>query len=205
MIARVAKLAMTLGRGPLLLGVLCVLQSCSPTAPGLVAAPPERPGRAILSLPALPGYPGEVAVVQALHVVRGDEANDVEAILQASAEHLVLVLSLPLGPRLAAIEWSARGIAIHRDLDLPAAGHVLPEDVLADIMLAFWPEAAVRSCLRDGLSLVVEPGRRLVMRDGVAVIEVQRDGTDPWNGRTTLANHLLGYHLTIVSRAMPSA
>jgi hypothetical protein len=205
MIARVTRLAMILGRGSLLLGVLCVLQSCSPTAPGLVAAPPERPGRAILRLPALPGYPGEVAVVQALHVVRGDEANDVEAILQASAEHLVLVLSLPLGPRLAAIEWSARGIAIHRDLDLPAAGHVLPEDVLADIMLAFWPEAAVRSCLRDGLSLVVEPGRRLVMRDGVAVIEVQRDGTDPWNGRTTLANHLLGYHLTIVSRAMPSA
>jgi len=205
MIARVARLAMILGRGPLLLGVLCVLQSCSPTAPSLVATPPERPGRAILSLPALPGYPGEVAVVQALHVVRGDEASDVEAILQASAEHLVLVLSLPLGPRLAAIEWSARGIAIHRDLDLPAAGHVLPEDVLADIMLAFWPEAAVRSCLRDGLSLVVEPDSRLVMRDGVAVIEVQRDGTDPWNGRTTLANHLLGYHLTIVSRAMPSA
>jgi hypothetical protein len=205
MTGRVIRSAMILGRGPLLLGVLCVLQSCSAMAPSPVLAPPERPGRAILSLPALPGYPGEVAVVQALHVVRGEQADDLQAILQTSAEHLVLVLSLPLGPRLATIDWSASGIAIRRDLDLPSADHVLPEDVLADIMLAFWPEAAVRSSLRDGFSLVIEPDRRLVVRDGVTVVEIQRDGADPWNGRTTLDHHLFGYHLTIISRAMPSA
>jgi hypothetical protein len=202
---RVTGLGMILERATLLVGVLCMLPSCSQMTPGRVAALPAEPAHTVLSLPVRPGYPGEVAVVQALHVVRGDEAVDVQATLQASAEHLVLVLSLPLGPRLATIDWSADGLAIRRDLDQPSTHQLLPEDVLADIMLAFWPEAAVRSSLRDGFSLAVEPGRRLVVRDGVAVIEIRRDGADPWNDLTTLDNHLFGYRLTIVSRAMPSA
>jgi hypothetical protein len=196
--ARVAGLAM-------IVAVLWGLPACSRTTPGEVASPPPAPARTVLQLPALPGYPGEIAVVQNLHVVRGDRADDVQALLEASPAHLVLVLTLPLGPRLATIDWSAGGIAIRRDLDLPGADALQPEDALADIMLAFWPEAAVRESLRDGFALVVEPDRRLVMRDGVAVIEVARDGADPWNGQTTLDNRLFGYRLTIVSRAVPGA
>jgi Protein of unknown function (DUF3261) len=186
-------------------GMICVLQSCSLMPPGPVTAPPDQPWRTVLSLPSRPGYPGEVAVVQDLHAVHGDQAYDVQAVLQASAEHLVLVLTLPFGPRLATIDWSADGIAISRDPDLPIADQVPPEDVLADIVLTFWPEAAVRTSLQNGVALVVEPGRRLVMRDGVAVIAIRYDGADPWNGRTVLDNHLLGYQLTIVSRAVPAA
>lgn len=197
--------AAVLERALRFLAVVCVLPSCSLIAPARVAPPPEAPGSAVLSLPSRPGYPGEVAVVQDLDAVHGDQAFDVQAVLQASAEHLVLVLTLPFGPRLATIDWSAGGVAIRRDLDLPVAARVPPEAVLSDIVLAFWPEALVRSSLREGVSLVVEPGRRLVIRDGVAVIEVHYDGADPWNGRTRLDNHLFGYRLTIDSRAVSGA
>jgi hypothetical protein len=136
-------------------------------------------------------------------MVRGDQTADVQAVLELSAEHLVLVLAQPLGPRLATIDWSAAGVAIERAPGLPVAAALRPEDVLADVMLAFWPEVAVRSSLRADLALVVEPDRRLVMKDGALLIEVRREDADPWNGTVRLDNHALGYQLTIVSRAAP--
>ncbi len=165
--------------------------------------PPAQPERGVLRLPAVPGYPGGVAAVQSIHAVRGDQVTDVQAVLEVSAEHLVLVLARPLGPRLATIEWSADGVAIERAPGPPAAAALQPEDVLADLMLAFWPEPAVRGSLRAGLSLVAEPDRRLVMKDDALLVEIRRDDADPWNGTVRLDNHALGYQLTIVSQAAP--
>jgi Protein of unknown function (DUF3261) len=190
--------------GPaLLLGLVLGLPACSLLTPKPATAPPPQPERGILRLPAPPGYPGQVAAVQSIHAVRGDQIIDVQALLEVSAAHLVLVLAQPLGPRLATIDWSADGVAIERAPGPTAAAALQPEDVLADLMLAFWPEAAVRSSLRAGLSLVVAPDRRLVMKDDALLIEVRRDDADPWNGTVRLDNQALGYQLTIVSQAVP--
>jgi hypothetical protein len=179
------------------------LPACSLLTPAPVTAPPPQPPHGVLRLPAVPGYPGQVAAVQSIHAVRGDQVTDVQAVLEVSAAHLVLVLAQPLGPRLATIDWSADGVAIERAPGPPGAAALQPEDVLADLMLAFWPEPAVRSSLRAGLSLVVEPDRRLVMEDDALLVEIRRDDADPWNGTVRLDNHVVGYQLTIVSQAAP--
>jgi len=184
-----------------LLVMVLGLPSCSLLTPRPVTTPPPQPPHGVLRLPTVPGYPGEVAAVQSIHVVRGDQIADVEAVLEVSAPRLVLVLAQPLGPRLATIDWSADGVAIQRGSGPPAAAALQPEDVLADLMLAFWPEPAVRSSLRPGLTLMSLPDRRLVMRDDAVLVEVRRDDVDPWNGTVRLDNHQIGYQLTIVSRA----
>jgi hypothetical protein len=154
-------------------------------------------------LPATPGYPGAVAAFQTIHVVRGDQTGDVHALLELSAPQLVMVLTQPLGPRLATIAWTADGIDIDRAPGPPATAALQPEDVLADLVLAFWPEAAVRENLRDGLALVVQSDRRLVMRGDALLIEVERNDADPWNGTVRLDNRLVGYQLTFMSQAEP--
>jgi hypothetical protein len=178
------------------------LPSCTWLTLGVVTAPPAQPERGVLRLPATPGYPGAVAAFQTIHVVRGDQTGDVQALVELSAPQLVMVLTQPLGPRLATIAWTADGIDIERAPGAPAAA-VQPEDVLADLVLAFWPEAAVRENLRDGLALVVQSDRRLVMRGDALLIEVERNDADPWNGTVRLDNRLVGYQLTIVSQAGP--
>ena len=178
--------------------------SCSLVSPE-VAAPSPRPERGVLTLPDRPGYPGEVAAVQSIHALRGGETADVQALVEVSAEQLILILTLPIGSRLATIDWSAQGVAVGRTLSVPGGTAVQPEDVLTDLVLAFWPEAVVRNSLHEGLSLVVEPDRRLVMKDDALLVEVRRDDADPWNGRVLLDNRMIGYQLTIVSQVVPSA
>jgi hypothetical protein len=183
-----------------LLVLVLGLPACSLLTPKPVTAP--SPERGVLRLPAAPGYPGAVAAFQTIHVERGDQIGDVQGLLELSALQLVMVLTQPLGPRLATIAWTADGIDIERAPGAPAAA-VQPEDVLADLVLAFWPEAAVRENLRDGLALVVQSDRRLVMRGDALLIEVERNDADPWNGTVRLDNRLVGYQLTIMSQAGP--
>lgn len=183
--------------------LLLILPACGLLTPRPVTAPPPQPLRGVLDLPAVPGHPGELAAVQSIHAVRGDQVFNLQALVEVSQEHLVLALTQPLGPRLATIDWSADGVAITRGSGPPPAAALRPEDVLADLVLAFWPEGAVRSGLHAGLSLVAEPDRRLVMKDDALLVEVRRDDADPWNGTVQLDNHTLGYRLTIVSRVAP--
>jgi hypothetical protein len=161
--------------------------------------------RGVLSLPDRPGYPGELAAVQNIHAVRGDRTADLQAVVEVSPEHLVMVLALPFGSRLATIDWSAQGVSVQRTQSLPAGRAVQPKDVLADLVLAFWPEDVVRESLHKGLVLVVEPGRRQVRRGDEVLVEVRREDADPWNGQTVLDNRMIGYRLTIVSQVAPGA
>lgn len=192
-------------RGAILVMVVLGLPSCSLSTQEPVTVPhPRRMG--VLDLPAVPGYPGTLAAVQSIHVARGDRGGDVQAVLEVSAERLALVVSLPFGPRLADILWSADGVVVRRGAGLPpGAEAVQPEDVLADIVLAYWPEANVRASLRPGLSLAVAHDRRMVTQNGAVLIDIQRQDADPWNGVTRLDNRSYGYRLTIESQAEPGS
>lgn len=179
--------------------VIMALSSCAQLTP-----PPKAPAQAdhrLVRLPDLPGYPDPIAAVQAIHVDRAGQRADVQAVIELRPDLLVMVVAHPAGPRLATIAWSADGVRVERGAVLPAAAALQPEDVLADLMLAFWPEAMVRRNLGDGLLLVVDPGRRQVVRDGVVLVDIHRNDADPWNHQTRLDRRDLGYKLTIDSMA----
>ena len=44
-----------------------------------------------------------------------------------------------------------------------------------------------------------------VMTCDAVLVEVRREDADPWNGLVRLDNRMIGYQLTIVSQAVPSA
>lgn len=176
--------------------------------PAAAAVPP-----ALLVLPTPPGYPGALTAMQSIRAVRGEDSYDFEAYLEVGSAQVAVVLALPFGPRLAAIDWSAEGIETQRNRGLPRAEVPFaelpptetfgPQNVLADVVLAFWPEAAVRASLAPEVTLVVEPGtRQLDYRDHPAVT-VRYGGRDPWQAETTVIHHLLGYRLAITSRRLP--
>lgn len=165
---------------------------------------------ALLVLPMPPGYPGELAAVQQIRASHETESYDFEAYLQVGSADVAIVLALPFGPRLATIDWSANGIETRRDPDLPITGLPLadllrPENVLGDIVLAFWPEAVVRVSLAPAVTLAVEPDARKLSYRSRPAATVRYDGSDPWGGDTVVVNHLLGYRLAISSRRLPGA
>lgn len=196
---RLALLALAVG----LLG--CAEPANELARPEYAVLPP-----ALLVLPTPPSYPGELAAVQQIRAVHDTASYDFEAYLQVGSADVAIVLALPFGPRLATIDWSATGIETRREPDVPLTGLPLadllrPENVLADIVLAFWPEAAVRASLAPDVALSIEPdARHLSFRNSPAAT-VRYGGGDPWNGETTVTSHLLGYRLAITSRRLPSA
>lgn len=198
------------GRRLAFLAIAAGLLGCGTLGNELSGPEPAALPPALLILPIPPGYPSELAAVQHIRAVHAEDRYDFEAFLRVGSAQVTIVLALPFGPRLATIDWSTTGIETRREQALPHTGLPLaellrPENVLADIVLAFWPETAVRASLAPEVVLDVEPDiRQLSYRDSPAVT-VRHAGGDPWGGETTVVNHLLGYRLAITSRRLPSA
>ena len=185
--------------------VIWALQACSLSGEEPLAAASADSCQTLLNLPSPPGFPGELAALQTVHAVHGERSYHLEAVLQLSPDHVVVVLGLPLGLRLATIEWSGERVGVQRNADLPLLAAVPPEALLANIVLAFWPERLVRASLAEGVLLEVGPHGRRVLCHGRPVIEVERTGKDPWDGRTMVVDRRRGYSLAIVSQTLPTA
>lgn len=204
MIERIRKSPVGPARLVTCAAVMALLQSCSHQASREGPATAGQQG--ILTLPSPPGYPARLTVVQQLHAVHGGQQTRLEAVLQLSDQRVSVVFTLPLGPRVATIQWTAEGVRVRSDLDTPETRRIPAERVLADVVLAFWPEDSVAAHLSPGLSLLAGPNERRVLRGNIPLAEVRiEDGADPWNGRTVVVHHVLDYRIIIDGRIPPSA
>lgn len=122
-----------------------------------------------------------------------------EVRLQARAGQLRLAGTDPAGRRAMTIDWTDGNLAVERAPWLPET--VRPENILADLVLVYWPEAALRRVLAGaGATLSAEPGSRAVRRDGRELVTVRYDNAaDPWTGTARLRNLAWGYELEIRS------
>lgn len=192
------------------LAMTTTLLGCANLASEFRGPAPAPLPPALVVLPTPPGYPGELAAMQSIRAAHAEGSDDFEAYLQVGPERVAIVLTLPFGPRIAAIDWSAAGIETRHERDLPPALQPLaerfwPANVLADIVMAFWPEAAVRASLAPDVALDVEPGTRHFSYRDRAAVTVRYSGGDPWATETTVIHHLLGYRLAITSCRLPGA
>ncbi len=123
-----------------------------------------------------------------------------EGRISATPERFLLVSLDTLGRRAMTVTWTAAGVHAEAAPWLPAS--VRAENMLADIVLIYWPEAAVRAAL-TGASLEVTAGRRSVRsRSGGEVVRIDY-GTGvsgPWSGLLHLHNLAWGYGLDIQSQ-----
>lgn len=185
-----------LGRGRLFCIGATLLTAC--------AAVPPTPEASRNYLPILPpaSLNAERSAEQVLHAAYGEREATLHCILDVSTERLRVIGLTALGQRVFTLEQDAQGVRVQRSPFAP--GELQPQDILADIQLAYWPLATLRAALPPDTRLT-EPrsGLRRLYRNKRLVAEVHSAADDPWNGRLWLVNLERGYSLDITSRTLP--
>jgi len=184
-----------------------LLTGCVTAPPG----PPPPPGSAAvarnalyLTLPLPPGFPDEREMAQSVVADYGPRKIAFDALVSLSPDRVIVIVTAPAGPRIARIDWTKDGVAVQTEGPPPPGFRA--ENVLADLVLANWPKAAVESAINNRL-LVWDfaDGRRKLVREGADGRELVIDITAPvadgdGSVRRVLTNHDFGYSLTLVTR-----
>ena len=161
-------------RLPVLLLVLLAACATPPAPPpGTVMVAPGVP----FSLPAPDALGRQVEAVQLVSARHGADTFTFEGHLSVTRDRVLLAGTDGFGQRLMEITWDGRTVSAHKASFLPEALH--PENILADVMLIYWPAAAIQADL-----------------GGKVVIE--RD-PDPWNGHAHLTNRAWDYEIDVNS------
>jgi hypothetical protein len=166
------------------------------------ARPPAVPiGRDLsLKLPAPPGYPKEITLLQTVRAAYGDQRVAFQTVASLAADRVHVVITLPTGPRLMTIDWSALGVSADRSNLAPP--DLMGENILADMVIALWDLKAVRAALPDDATAVQVDAVRTISRDGREVVTVVYSGDVLRKGRMVITNHDFGYELAIASQGI---
>ncbi len=152
-----------------------------------------------VELPVLPGYPEARTYSQVLRARYGWRSATLETVLSLGAEAVEIVLTVPGGPRVATVRWNEAGVSVDRTVFTPP--DLAPENMMADIFIAFWPERMVREILPEGVVLdVADDGARTIRRGDAVILTISPDAEN--TQRLVVRNEGLNYELTIDSQAM---
>jgi hypothetical protein len=131
----------------------------------------------------------------------GDQTMVFEGHISITPARLLLVVVDSLGRRALSITWNDAGVTYDRAPWLPPT--VRPENMLADIVLLYWPASVVGQALASsGGTLVEAPGARSILTAGKEVIhaDYQSDSdSEAWGGHAHYRNLPWGYDLDIQS------
>jgi hypothetical protein len=136
---------------------------------------------------------------QRLRAMVGDREIVLDCVVEVTPDRVTVVGLLPAGNRVFSVRYDGRKVEQERTPQVPA--QLQPEQLLADLQLAFWPLEALRGAF-DGSSWKVSQAdsrTRRLLRDGRLVAEVHYGDSDPWRGRVWLVNLERGYALIVDS------
>lgn len=173
----------------LLVSAVLVLAACAAPPPVLDRVP-VAPG-VTLALPSPAELGRSVEAAQLVTARHGDDVFVFEGRLSVTPQMLTMVGTDPLGRRALSLRWSGAGLEVERAPWVPES--LRAENVLADIVLLYWPEASLAQHLSGAVIEAVLNGRR-IRRDGADLIVVRYQG-DPWSGVARLENVAWGYQL----------
>jgi hypothetical protein len=182
-----------------------LLAGCAKTAadppPGSVRLAPG----VVLALAGASELGQNLQAAQLVTATYGEQTVMFGVHISATPERFLLVISLdPVGQTLLTMTWNSQGLTAKPEPWLPR--QVRPENMLADIMLIYWPEAALRHALSvpDG-AFVVGTRSRTVSVAGKEVIRIAYGGDNPWDGSLTYRNLARGYQLAVDSVSAATA
>jgi hypothetical protein len=183
-------------------GTLLALGGCAiPAAGGIVVAPGLS-----LVMPAVGSLNRRIEVSQLVVARYGAQTVSFEGRISAAPDHFDLLCIDLLGREAVRVHWTAAGIVGHQAAWVPE--QLRPENMLADIVMLYWPAAVVAQALAaSGGSLAAEVGRRSVRLRGEEIIRANYQllaGVDPWNGKVIFHNLAWNYELDIQSLVLRS-
>jgi len=153
-----------------------------------------------LSLPASPPFGAGLDVVQIVQAGYEGREQLIQSFLQTDASRLVLVMTVPSGPRIMRIDWSDGRITAKKEAIAPAA--LKPERMVADVFLVYASHDAIVRALHGATVVDASDGTRRIRASGHDVILIKRPTADVWSGSATLSNLAYGYRLSIQGRRM---
>lgn len=140
-----------------------------------------------------------IEAVQMVSAQHGDDSFTFEGRLSVRADGLTLAIFDGLGRRAMTVRWEQGDLKAEKAPWLPDSMPP-PANMLADIMLIYWPQPALSTAL-DGAVIVDVEGWRRLRRDGAEVVAIHRD-PDPWNGHAELHNLAWNYRIAVQSRQL---
>jgi hypothetical protein len=186
-----------------LLAAICGawLAGCAPNRP---AALPDEvvvlgPGIEVV-LPPSPEPGRRVEAAQTIIAEFTGQRQMFEARISAAPGRFAMAAVDTLGRRALTLEWTAAGLSATAAPWVPERMRV--RNLLADMMLIYWPEEAVRALLSQSEArLDASRTRRRVLRGSEEVIRVEyAPAADrPWSGTTRFFNRAWGYAITVHS------
>jgi hypothetical protein len=149
----------------------------------------------------LPG-PNELGrSVEAAQIVRANyRGRDIvfEAQLSITPQRLLLACIDPLGRPAMTVRWEQGQVSAQRAEWSPAS--LRPENMLADIMLMYWPQPSLRQALAASNATVTDtPNRRTVLHRQQPIIQIGYQSNDPWNGTVSYESVFWNYTLDVQS------
>jgi hypothetical protein len=180
------------------LGVCASLAACASGGPG-TAPQPLAPG-VTMTLPDAPPFGDGANAFQLVQARYHDHRQNFQSIIQSTPGRFAIVMTVPSGPRILSIEWHEGVVSSKKEPIAP--GNLVPERLLADLMLVYAPEEVLRDMISGGKLVTVGDRVRRVFKDGRELIEVTRPAGDPWSGEATLTNFSFDYALDIQSRRL---
>jgi uncharacterized protein DUF3261 len=183
-----------LGLGLALMLAACATHPAAPSANAVQIAP-----NLTLAMPR-PGDLGrsfEVAQLVTAHY--GDQAYVFEGHLSAKPERFLMIGLDTTGRRALTITWTDAGITYEAAPWVPA--ELRPENILADLVLLYFPDAVIGQALAaSGGTVATSPSRRSIVADGKEIVIAEYQPTvpgEPWSGRQHYRNLAWGYELDI--------
>jgi hypothetical protein len=173
---------------------LLTLVACAATAPRTAPAP--RP----LVSPASLG--SDRVVNQVVRGAFGARELTLNCVVTVKDGAMTLVGLNALGVRLFTIRYD--GNTVQSETAPAMSGPLMPERLLADLQLVYWPLASLSKPLATAGLQLSEPtaGVRRLRRGEHLVAEAHYSSENPWSGRSWLVDFELGYSLQIDSQAL---
>lgn len=164
-----------------------------PIAPGIFFPLPN---------PTLPGPPVTVSQVVTGH--QRDTSFTFSTYLRYQSDGVRLVGLDALGRKAITIAWTDTGLRSEAATWLPSV--IRAENVIADLVLAYWPLESIRSQAdRAGLTVHDTPGNRMIRHGNEDVIRIDYKPAagESWSRSVHFLNHGLDYQLDIRSMKLP--
>ncbi len=153
-----------------------------------------------LELPKRPEIGRRIEAAQSVRIRRRDTIFAFETRLSiADGRFRMAALDL-MGRRALTLDWTERGIEIDAATWLPEKFR--PRNLLADMVMIYWPADDVRAALgHGGARFEADAGHRSLLANGneIVRIEFHPPRESPWTGTTTYKNAALGYSLEVRS------
>lgn len=146
-----------------------------------------------------PGVAAPHSARQRLRAMVGNREIVLDCVVEVAADRVTVVGLLPAGNRVFSVRYDGTSVEQERTPQVPA--QLQPEQLLADLQLAFWPAKGLHDAFRGGPWKLSQPDSRTrrLLHDGRLVSEVHYGDADPWRGRVWLVNFQRDYALIVDS------